>query len=464
MGLRPTFVLVLLLVSSFHCNRAGGETADPLTQEAEEKLVAYLRIDTSNPPGNETIGANFLRDQLTKAGIDAKLIGEDPKRQGVYARLEANPKTNNKALILATHIDVVPADPARWTQPPFSGARDGGYIWGRGALDVKSLTIAHLMTLLDLKRRGAKLKRDVIFLAVPDEELGGERGAKRFLEKYPELFANAGFALNEGGANETAVDRVIAWGIEVHQKVPLWLRLTAEAPGGHGAGPPEGGGAPAKLVRVLSAIDQIETPYRLTPSVAHAVAAMSALGGAKADRLRAVREPLDPARLDREVPLRIRNLLRDTITITRLDAGSSVNVLPAKAVAEIDIRLLPGSDAAPMLNRIRELAGKNATVDVIHAGEPSPESPASGELYDAISKTMRESEPGSSIYPVVGAGATDSRYFRARGIVTYGVTPFKVNYYDADSIHGEDERIRARFLADGVLLMRDLVRSFCEAR
>jgi acetylornithine deacetylase/succinyl-diaminopimelate desuccinylase-like protein len=457
------FVL-LLLSSSLHCRRATGEAADPLAREAEDALVAYLRIDTTNPPGNETAGATFLRDQLTKAGIAARLVGEDPKRQGVYARLEANPKTNDKALILLSHIDVVPANAARWTQPPFSGARDGGYIWGRGALDAKSLAIAQLMAVLDLKRRGAKLKRDVIFLAVPDEELGGERGAKRFLEKHPELFANAGFAINEGGANETAVDRVLAWGIEVHQKVPLWLRLTAEAAGGHGAGPPEEGGAPSKLIRVLGAIDAIDTPYRLTPSVQRMVEAAAKRGGVRADRLQAIREPLDAARINREVPLRIRNLLRDTITITTLDAGSSVNVLPSKAIAEIDIRLVPGSSTEPMLNRIRELAGKDATVDVIHAGQPAPESPASGELWDAITKAMHAAEPESAVAPTVGAGATDSRYLRGRGIVTYGVTPFKVNYYDADSIHGEDERIRARFLADGVLLMRDIVRNFCEAR
>lgn len=426
--------------------------------------MAYLRIDTSNPPGNETAGAIFLRDQLTKAGIAARLVGEDPKRQGVYARLQANPKSNAKALILLSHIDVVPANPARWTQPPFSGKREGGYIWGRGALDVKSLAVAQMLSVIDLKRRGAKLKRDVIFLAVPDEELGGERGAKRFLEKYPELFENAGFAINEGGANETAVDRVLAWGIEVHQKVPLWLRLTSEAAGGHSAGPPEDGGAPAKLIRVLGAIDAIETPYRVTPSVERMVAAMARRGGTKVDRLNAIREPLDAARIDRDVPLRIRNLLRDTITITRLEAGSSVNVLPSKAIAEVDIRLVPGSSTEPMLNRIRELAGKDATVDVIHAGEPAPESPAAGELWDAIAKAMHAAEPESAVAPMVGAGATDSRYLRARGIVTYGVTPFKVNYYDADSIHGEDERIRARFLADGVLLLRDIVRNFCEVR
>lgn len=467
MGARATLVLLALslFISSLHCRKAGGESRDPLAREAEEALVAFLRIDTTNPPGNETAGAIFLRDYLTKAGIAARLIGDDPKRQGVYARLEANPKSSEKALVLLSHIDVVPADAAAWTQPPFSGARSGGYIWGRGALDTKSLTIAEMMTVIDLKRRGAKLKRDVIFLAVPDEELGGVLGAKLFLEKYPELFAGAGWAINEGGANETAVDHVLHWGIEVHQKVPLWLRLTADAAGGHGAGPPQGGGAPAKLVRALAAIDQLETPYRLTPSVARVIAAAAAIRpGPKGDRLRIVREPFDVARIEKEVPASIRNLLHDTITITRLEAGNAVNAVPVKAMAEIDIRLLPDSYTDPMLRRVRDAAGANATVEIIHAGEPSPESPASGELYDTIAAAMRAAEPGSSVAPMVTPGTSDSRYFRAKGIATYGLLPFKINYYDADSIHSTDERIRAAFFADGVMLMRDIVRRFCETQ
>jgi acetylornithine deacetylase/succinyl-diaminopimelate desuccinylase-like protein len=458
-------VALFLLSSSFHCRRGEADPRDPLAREAEEALVAFLRIDTSNPPGNETAGAVFLRDQLTRAGIAARLLGDDPKRQGVYARLAANPKTSAKALLLLSHIDVVPADPTAWTQPPFGGVRANGYIWGRGALDVKSLTIAELFALIDLKRRGAKLKRDVVFLAVPDEEAGGVVGAKLFLETYPELFADVGGVINEGGANETAVDQVLFWGIEVHQKVPLWLRVTAEASGGHGAGPPEGGGAPSKLVRALAAIDALETPYRLTPSVARSVAAMAAVRpGFKGNRLRIVKEPLDVERIKREVPPGIQNLLHDTIAITTLRAGYAVNAVPTKAVAEIDIRLLPDSDTAPMLRRITDAVGKEATVEVIHAGKPSPESPAEGELYDTIAAAMRASAPGSSVSPILTAGASDSRWFRARGIPAYGVLPFKINYYDTDSIHGVDERIRARFFEDGVLVMRRIVRDFCETK
>jgi acetylornithine deacetylase/succinyl-diaminopimelate desuccinylase-like protein len=318
---------------------------------------------------------------------------------------------------------------------------------------------------VELKRRGAKLRRDLVFLAVPDEELGGLQGTKKFLEKNPELFANVGFVLNEGGSNETALDRVLFWGIEVDQKVPLWLRLTSEASGGHGASPEAGGGAAAKLIRALGAIDALETPYRLTDSVARTAAiAARERKDARGQRMRLLREPLDIPAIERELPPGYRSLLRDTIAITHLAAGSAVNVIPSRAIADIDIRLLPGSTPDAMLARVKQAAGKNATVDVLLAGEPVPESPASTELFDALARAMRKASPGSAVAPMVGAGTTDSRYFRARGIVAYGISPFKVNYYDADTVHSVDERIRAGFFAEGVRLMRGIVADFCEAK
>ena len=451
--------IVLLFAAAVSCRDAEGVAQDPVEREAEEAFVAYLRIDTTNPPGNETSGATYLRDLLIKDGIDAKLVGDDPKRQAVYARLRAD-APNEKALLLLSHIDVVPADPTLWRNPPFSGKREGGYIWGRGALDTKSLTIAQLMAVVDLKRRGAKLRRDVIFLAVPDEELGGINGTKKLLEKHPELFENVGFVINEGGSNETAVDKVLFWGIEVQQKVPLWLRVTTDAAGGHGASGNDG--ASMKLIRALQAIHAIETPYRLTDVVARTAAISAAArkdGGGQ--RMRMLREPLDVARIERELPPGYRSLLRDTITITHLAAGSAVNVVPSRAVGEVDIRLLPGTSPDPMLAKVREVVGKEATVDVILAGEPSPESPSSGELYDTLVRVFKTSAPSSAVGPIVTPGTTDSRYFRAKGIVAYGIAPFKVNYYDADGVHGNDEKIRTRFFGEGVGVMRKIVREFC---
>ena len=456
-----TAVLLLLISVASGCREAGGTAQDPIERESEEALVAYLRIDTSNPPGNETAGATFLRDLLTKEGIDARLVGDDPRRQAVYARLEST--SHEKALLLLSHIDVVPAEASVWTRPPFSGDRHGGYIWGRGALDTKSLTIAQLMSLIDLKRRGVKLRRDVAFLAVPDEELGGANGMAKLLAQHPELFADVGFVLNEGGSNETAVDKVLFWGIEVQQKIPLWVRLVSEGTGGHGAMPPDDGGATEKLVRALAAVEAIETPYRLEPSVERAMAAAAAVRkDARASRLRLYREPLDVPRILIELPVGYRTLLHDTIAITHISAGNAVNVIPSRAVADVDIRLLPGTRPDAMIARVREAVGKNANVEVLIAGEPVPESPSSGELFNTIARAMRAHAPESAVAPTVTPGTTDSRYLRARGITAYGIMPFKVNYYDADSVHGVDERIRTRFFAEGGRLMRTIVRDFCE--
>src|SRR4051812_9496545 len=259
-SLRKLGILALFfcLLAPIQCRRAAAVSGDPVEREAENALVAYLRIDTSNPPGNETSGARFLQQLLIKDGIDATLVGSDPKRQSVYARLVSG--SNEKALVLLHHIDVVPAVASAWTTPPFAGTRMNGYIWGRGALDIKSLGIAELMAFIDLKRRHVSLRRDVIYLGVADEELGGTNGARELLEKNPDLFANVGFVLNEAGYNETIVDKVAFWGIEVQQKVPLFVRIHMSGPPGHSASPPDNGGALVKLMSTLEAIRKIPTP------------------------------------------------------------------------------------------------------------------------------------------------------------------------------------------------------------
>lgn len=456
-------LVAFAFLAPLHCRKADAVSRDPMAAEAEEALVGYIRIDTTNPPGNETAGARYLAQLFAKEGIETRLLGDDPRRQGLYARLRADRgAATEKALLLLSHIDVVPAVPTDWTNPPFSGLRSGGYIWGRGSLDMKSLAIAELMAMADLKRRGAKLRRDVIFLAAPDEELGGLRGTHALLERYPELFRDVGFVLNEGGSNDAAVDRVLYWAIEVQQKVPLWLRVSTDGMGGHGAGPPTDGGTAAKLVRALAAVEKLETPYHLAPDVARMFAsAGKAKGRTQGAAMLAVREPLDVTRVERELSPGYRILLRDTITITRIAAGNTVNVIPSRASADLDIRLLPDSSADAMLQRIEGAVGKEGKVEVLLRAAATPASSPDTELYRVLSRVMREAEPGSAVAPVVGAGTTDSRFFRARGVVAYGISPFKVNYYDADSVHGNDERIRARFFTEGVQLMRKIVREFC---
>jgi acetylornithine deacetylase/succinyl-diaminopimelate desuccinylase-like protein len=458
------FVPAALLATLFavlpglSCRNGEAVERDPIEAEAEELLVRYLRIDTSNPPGNETRGAKFFKEIFDREQIPSRLLGGDPARQSIYARLESG--SDAPALLLLHHLDVVPADPADWSVPPFEGRRANGYIWGRGALDIKSLGIAHLMSILEIHRARVPLARDVVFLAVADEEAGGLRGAKPLLDAHPELFADVGFVLNEGGATETVVDRVTWWGIEIDQKVPLWLRLVVRGQPGHGSIPPPDGGAPMALVRALAAIGETPAPYRLTPSVdAH----FRSLATAK-PQLDA-RRPIfaNPAAYVgtpeiEKLPAGARALLRDTTAVSVIRAGTSVNVIPSTATAELDIRLLPGSDPAPALDAIRETVGSAVEIEVMLSGSAVPPSPAGTPLFAILAELATASSPGSTAGPYVSAGSTDSRFFREKGKVAYGFNPFPVNYYDGASVHAADERIRARFFARGVGLMRRIVR------
>lgn len=464
MLLNPRRLLAYLLASAvlvtLHCRPADGVQQDPVEREAEEALLAYMRIDTSNPPGNETSGARFLQQLLAKDGIESQLLGSDPARQSLYARLRSG--SSEKALVLMHHIDVVPVVASEWTKPPFAGVRAGGYLWGRGALDIKSLGIAELMAFVELKRRNLPLARDVIFLAVADEEMGGTKGCEDLLARHPQLFSDVGFVLNEGGYAETIVDKVTFWGIETEQKIPLWIRLRAKGVGGHGAAPPDDGGATGKLVAALEKVRAIEHPYRLTPGVARYFhIAGAARHDGRGEFLRAIAEPLDTQKIEKLLPSGYRSLLRDTVAITRLSAGNAVNAIPATATADLDLRLLPDGDPKAALEQIRAAVGDLCDVEVILEGarvQPSSEDTA---LFRTLARVMAKSEPGSSVGAVVGGGTSDSRFFRARGITAYGVAPFKVNYYDADGVHAADERIRATFFAQGVRLMRSIVVEFC---
>lgn len=452
-------VLFILLPNSF-CRKASATSEQPPETEAQDLLVQYLRIDTTNPPGNETAGARFLQLALKKEGIDAVLVGSDPARQGVYARLKSGSPA--PALLLLHHIDVVPANATSWSVPPFSGQRSGGYIWGRGALDIKSLGIAELMAVLDLKRKAAVLNRDVIFLASGDEERGGEAGVQSLLKANPALFQNVGFVLNEGGANETIVDRVSFWGIEVDEKVPLWVKITTRGMAGHSALPPDDGGAIGNLLGSIQKVMEIPRPYHVTPSVRQYFAALSrAKPGEKGKLLADIDAALQSPRFESVLPSSYRSLLRDTVAVTEVHGGDSTNSLPSSAWASLDFRLLPDTPVEATIAAIKQRLRPHTELEILLRSDPAPASRQDSALYGVLEKSMKASDSGSVVGPIVSAGTSDSRFFRQSGVIAYGFSPFKVNYYDADSVHGVDEKIRARFFDDGVRLTRKIVTGFC---
>ena len=400
---------------------------------------------------------------LVREGIDAKLVGSNPARQSVYARLSSG--TNEKALLLLHHIDVVPVNISEWKKPPFAGLRSGGYIFGRGALDMKSIGIADLMAIIDLKRRHARLRRDIIYLGVADEELGGIHGCKELLETRPDLFANVGYVLNEAGYNETWAERVGFWGIEVQQKVPLFLRIRMKGFPGHAASPPDDGGTLSKLIDALEAVKRIPTPYRVTPAVRRYFAVLGSFkNDYKGEALRAAARGEDPEKAAKTLPSGYRSLIHDTIALTQIHGGVCTNCLPQIAAADVDIRVLDDEKPDAMLAQVKSLLPKDAELEVLLAGTPTAASSTETDLYRLLVADMKKSEPGSEAGPIVSPGTSDSRYFRARGIQAYGIAPFKVNYYDADTVHAADERIRIAWFTQGVHLTRQIVRDFCERR
>lgn len=453
-------ILLLIALAGPACRNSEAVAQDPAEREAEELFIRYLRIDTSNPPGNETAAAEFFHEIFQKEGIESRLVGPSPARMSVYARLRSG--TNAPALVLMHHLDVVPADRRHWSVAPFEGISKGGYIWGRGALDIKSMGIANLMAMLDLKRSGASLNRDIIFLGVADEEAGGAAGARFLLENHPELFEGIGYVLNEGGSNETIVDYVSYWGIEVAQKVPVWVRITTRGRPVHAAVPPEDGGSAVRLLEILADVRAIEQPWRVTPVVRDYF--ISLARAKKGDKREAL---VDPERYENNpqlaarLPLGSRSLLTNTIGITRLEAGDVINSMPAESSAWLDIRLLPGESAEGMIETLRAVIGERGELHVLLAGIAVPPAPRNTDLYQTLELVMKRAEPRSVVGPLVTQGTSDSRFFRARNVPTYGISPFKVNYYDGDTVHGPDERIRTRFFHEGVGIMKQIVREFC---
>lgn len=459
---RLVFCVLFAPLLLHSCGWESLDAVDPAESPAATLLRDYIRIDTSNPPGNESRGAEWLGGHLLSAGINYRLLGANPARQSLYARLDA--PGDEPALLLMHHIDVVPADPTEWTVDPFGAEIRGGYIWGRGAIDAKSLGVAHLLSFLSLAGNRERLNRDVIFLAVADEETGGREGVATLLADHPELFEDVGFVMNEGGGNQVVVDETIHWGIEIDQKVPLWVEISTRGAGGHGAGASDDS-AIVKLLRVLDLVRRIDPERVVTPSVREYFESVSKVAkGQKVQVLADIDRHVSSPRLDAVLPKGYQTLLKDTWTITVLEAGASANVVPDRARAEIDVRLLPGSRAERALDHLKRLAEGNAEVNAILMGEPAPPSPTDTELWRTVESVLLKRSPESVVGPMVSAGTTDSRFFRELGVVAYGFSPFKINYYDFATVHGVDERIRLSFLNEGAELMKEIVEEFCVER
>ena len=435
---------------------------DAIRDETVRLMSEYFRINTVNPPGNELAGALWLRTLLEREGFEVQILDTaqlGAGRANLYARLRGD--GTKKAIALVHHIDVVPADVRYWTVPPFSGEVRDGYIWGRGALDMKGEGIVHLMAMLALKRSGVPLTRDIVFIANADEELGST-GALVFVERHPELLRDVEFLITEGGDNPVRNGKVEYYGVGVAEKRTFWQRITVKGTPSHGSRPTKANPVP-RLVRALDRLARYETPLHVTPGVDKYFRDISrTYTGEKRVWLSnvrvALRNPRGRAWILNDVYWNA--ILRNTISLTVLNASNKTNVIPAEATADIDIRLLPDQNPDSVLTVLKRIVGDDGVVwSPLLAPKTPLENPIDTDLFRAVERATRERDPQATVTTPMLTGATDRPSYRRVGIITYGLDPFRTETSDAQrGVHGNDERVSVENAGWGVRYLYDILR------
>ncbi len=359
-------------------------------------------------------------------------------------------------------MDVVLASPEYWTVEPFSGLLKDGYVWGRGALDMKGEGIAQLMTMLILKRAHVPLKRDIIFLATSDEEIGAGVGAAWIVEHQADLVRDAEFLLNEGGLTRAdGRGGVEFYGIGTTEKSPFWLDVTARGTAGHGSRPTPDNPV-HRLIRALNRIAEWRTPLTVTPAGERSFRDLATIERDSTLRrwLSDIRAALRDSVAVRTITadLTFNALLRNTISITGLKGSDKTNVIPPVATAAIDVRLLPGQDPGAFLAELTRVVGDTAvTVRPQGPNWPATESPTETEMFRAITAVAHARHPNALVTTLMLAGFTDSHYFRRMGIASYGLGPFPLTQGESRGVHGNDERVSVDALRYGVRFYYDVV-------
>lgn len=453
---------VLLLLSGVSTDASAQLDLKSLQDEAVQWLQEYIRINTVNPPGNETAAAEFFARIFEAEGIEYEMAESAPGRGNIWARLEGG---DEPGIVLLHHMDVVPADPRFWSSDPLSGELRDGYVYGRGALDTKTSGILHLATFLALHRTETPLNRDVVFMATADEEAGGFFGAGWLVENRPELFEGIGFLLNEGGGGND-VDGTVNFGLEVTQKVPYWLRLTATGEPGHGSRPLVTY-ASAELIEALDRMRRHEFPARVIPAVEEHFRGMAARHPEPwrsrfADFASVIEEPGVLRELQLYNP-GLHALTRNTCSITRFEGSGKINVVSPEAWAEVDCRLLPDQDPDEWLDEVREVLGPEIEVEVLMGFTPAVSS-SDTDLYRTVRDVTLETFPDAGFVPQVVGGFTDSHFFRDLDITSYGYSATATPAEDAGGVHGNDERVTEENVRRGVAMTLKILERFAATR
>jgi acetylornithine deacetylase/succinyl-diaminopimelate desuccinylase-like protein len=460
-----TAVVLLVVPAALRAQRGAPAPAidwNAMQTEAVEVLRQYVRINTTNPPGNELATARFLKGILEREGIEAQILDTaelGPGRANLYARLRGN--GSKKAIALVQHMDVVPATPSTWTVPPFSGDLRDGFVYGRGTLDMKGEGVAHLMALIALKRSGAPLTRDIVFVANADEELGSTGGIV-FVDKHADLLKDVEYLLTEGGANVVRNGKLEYYSVGVAEKRTFWQKLTVKGTPSHGSRPTRANPVP-RLVAALDKIAHYETPLHVTPGVEKFFHDISRnYNGQQAAWLLDVKSSLNqPAAREWILSDVYWNaILRNTISLTGLTGSNKTNVIPAEASAELDIRLLPDQSPDSMLALLKGIVADTAVhFETLLEPKAPFESPVNTELFRAVERAAKERDPSAFVTSSMMTGATDRPSYRKLGIIAYGLDPFRVEAADEQrGVHGNDERLSPANVGFGVHFVYDILR------
>jgi acetylornithine deacetylase/succinyl-diaminopimelate desuccinylase-like protein len=420
-------------------------------------MQEYLRIDTSNPPGNELAAAEFFHRLFDEAGIPNTVYVSAPGRANLYAVIKGDGSL--RPLILLNHMDVVTAESRNWKAPPFSAEIVDGEIYGRGALDMKDEGLLQAMVMLIAARERLPLKRDLIFLATADEEVGGV-GSAWTIENHPELLRGAEYLITEGGANLIYPGRGTIYGIGVGEKAPFWTRLTARGRGGHGS-IPIADTATHRLARAMQRVVDWQTPLRLLPSVEqffHQSARLQREPRASQFRniRNALRNPSFAKALTQDEDYNY--LLRDTVSLTVLRGSEQTNVIPDTAYCELDVRLLPGQDPKVFLEQLRAVvADDQIQIEPLSPFRTPNASSTDTALYRIIEQVSHQYNPQALVVPSLNSGYTESQMYRPLGINCYGFAPIEITPELDGTQHAANERIPVEQIRRGVKVLYEVV-------
>jgi acetylornithine deacetylase/succinyl-diaminopimelate desuccinylase-like protein len=433
-------------------------------QSPETLLQKLIQFDTTNPPGNERECILFLRDLLAAEGIDCRLYEKDPQRPNLLARIPGSGKA--PPLLLYGHVDVVTTVGQDWTKPPFSGVIEDGYIWGRGALDMKGGIAMMVSAVLRIVEDGFQPAGDIVLLVLADEENTGDYGAKFMVDEHPEVFKGVRFALGEFGGFNFSIGGKRFYPIQVAEKQVCGLRIVVRGPGGHGAAIIPGNAA-SKMGKILSRISRRRMPVRVTAPVRLMIKEMaSGLGFPMNVGLRLLLFcPLTDLLLGAmgTTGLTFAPMLHNTVNVTQIQGGVKLNVVPSMIEASLDGRMLPGVSPDEFLAEFRKLIGDDGhKVEIsVELFEPGPDS-IEMDLFDLLGDQLRSLDPEGIPVPYLLTAVTDGRHLARLGIQSYGFIPMKVpeDFEFFKYVHASDERVPVEAINFGAKAIYQVIRAY----